>query len=164
MVAAKRCLIGRLVTGAGVLAALMLAGCGSEHPVEPPPPRGEAQAAEVQQVRAEKIAVREVGEIFVPQPNARRAAAEALARLGEPGIPALIDALSDPNADVRRYAADGLAVIGPSAQTAVGSLIRLLEDDPDEAVRESAARALGQIGPAAAEAVPALHRALRSNQ
>lgn len=89
----------------------------------------------------------------------REAAAVALSRIGEPAVPALIDALRSPNPEMRMQAADTLARIGPGASQAVPSLTELL-DDEDVRVRKSAARALGQIGPKAAEAVPSLMRAL----
>lgn len=90
----------------------------------------------------------------------RQTATDSLARIGLPAMPALIDALRDPSADVRDRAAQALARIGPPARQAVPSLIDAL-NDPDWRVRRSAARALGQIGPAAEEAVPALIEVIR---
>lgn len=89
----------------------------------------------------------------------REAAAVALSRIGEPAVPALVEALQSPDPNLRQQAADTLARIGPAASTAVPALTALL-DDPDPRVKKSAVRALGQIGPAAANAVPSLMRAL----
>lgn len=89
----------------------------------------------------------------------REAAAVALSRIGEPAVPALVEALQSPDPNLRQQAADTLARIGPAASTAVPALTALL-DDPDPRVKKSAVRALGQIGPAAATAVPSLMRAL----
>jgi transglutaminase-like putative cysteine protease len=87
-------------------------------------------------------------------------AADALSRIGEPAVPALVSALSDPDPKVRLQAARALARIGPPARDAVPALTRAL-DDTDLAVRANAARALGQIGPNASSAVPDLIRSLK---
>lgn len=91
----------------------------------------------------------------------RETAADALARIGTAAVPALIDALHDPNPDVRSRAAGAIARMGPPAKEAVPNLIVALAD-PDWKVRRSAARALGQIGAGAAEAVPALIDVIRN--
>ncbi|MGH7140348.1 MAG: HEAT repeat domain-containing protein [Pirellulales bacterium] len=90
----------------------------------------------------------------------RETAADALARIGDPAVPALIDTLRDPDQSIRAHAALALARMGPKASPAVPELILAL-DDPDREVRQAAARALGQIGPDAEEAVPALIKALK---
>lgn len=61
-----------------------------------------------------------------------------------PAIPALIRALADPIAAVRRAAVVALGEIG--ANEAVQSLITTLQTDPDGVVRRRAATALGRIG------------------
>jgi HEAT repeats len=86
--------------------------------------------------------------------------ADALSRIGEPAVPALVGALSDPEVNVRVQAARALARIGPPAKAAVLALTKAL-DDPDAGVRQNAARALGQIGPDARDAVPELIRSLK---
>ncbi|MFO0905493.1 MAG: HEAT repeat domain-containing protein [Pirellulales bacterium] len=91
----------------------------------------------------------------------REAAAVALGRIGEPAVPALVEALRSHDPEIRLQAADTLARIGPGAEQAVPSLTELLEDE-DIRIRKAAARALGQIGPKAAESVPSLMRALES--
>lgn len=87
------------------------------------------------------------------------AAADALGRMGPAAVPKLVEALQDPNPQVRTVAARVLARIGPEAVIAVPTLQLLLEDADDE-VRRAATRALGQIGPAAAAAIPDLIRLL----
>ncbi len=82
-------------------------------------------------------------------------AEEALARIGPPAVPALVQALSHHDPLVRREAAKVLMRMGPDARDAAPELTRLL-DDEDEMVRKYAAKALGGIGPDAAVAVPAL--------
>ena len=90
----------------------------------------------------------------------RETAADALARIGEPALPALIDTLHDPDHSIRAHAARALARMGPTAAPAVPELIVAL-DDPDREVRQGAARALGQIGSDAEDAVSALIKALK---
>lgn len=82
-------------------------------------------------------------------------AAEALARIGPPAVPSLVQALQHNDPLVRREAARVLMRMGPDAKAAAPELTRLL-DDEDEMVRKYAAKALGNIGPEAAVAVPAL--------
>lgn len=74
-------------------------------------------------------------------------------------IPALINALKDPDVDVRQWAAVALEWIGEDAKEAVPGLIEILKDE-DGYVREWAAKALARMGPAAEEAMPALTEAL----
>jgi HEAT repeat protein len=92
--------------------------------------------------------------------NVADTAADALARIGDAAVPALIEGLADPNPAVRAQSARALARMGPKGHAAVPALILALEDE-SAAVRVNAARALGQIGPDAQEAVPALIRALK---
>ena len=89
----------------------------------------------------------------------RETAADALARIGPPAVPALVDALHDPDADTRAQAARALARMGRVARDALPALVEAL-NDPDPRVRHHAARALGQMGPDAAPAIPALVRVL----
>ncbi len=63
-------------------------------------------------------------------PQQRMDAARALGRLGEPAVGALVDALSSPDADVRRQALDALAGMGPTAEAALPAL-RALRDQAD---------------------------------
>ena len=108
-------------------------------------------------------------------------AGSALASIGEPAVPALIETLKDEHVLVRFEAASALGtmyrrrmlgetrtrVIGPAAKQAVAALIDALKDDssvPKEylgLVPQHAAKALGQIGPDATDAVPALIEATK---
>jgi HEAT repeat protein len=75
-------------------------------------------------------------------------------------VPALAEALSDPETPVRVSAAMALDNMGAGAAPAVAALAKALRD-PNLEVRQWAARALGSIGPAAESAVPALERAAK---
>jgi hypothetical protein len=86
-------------------------------------------------------------------------AAVALGRIGAAAVPDLVQALQNPDADVRLKAVAVLGRMGSDAAAAVPQLIPLL-NDPDVDVRKAAARTLGQIGPPAKDAVPALVRTL----
>jgi hypothetical protein len=91
-------------------------------------------------------------------PRVRQNAACALGKIGpeaHEAVPALIEALEDPYAEVRDASACALGAIGPAAHRAVLALISSLRDQ-DAQVCRSAAAALGGIGPDAAGAVPAL--------
>ena len=77
-------------------------------------------------------------------------------------IEALIDALKDPDEEVRMFAAYALWRTGPDARDAVPALIDALKDGDGE-VRNAAVHALGQIGPDARDAVPALIDALKGD-
>jgi D-arabinan exo alpha-(1,3)/(1,5)-arabinofuranosidase (non-reducing end) len=71
----------------------------------------------------------------------------------------LVNALSDPDENVRVAAAWSLTQIGPSAATAVPTLAKALSDS-NFLVRDLSAQALEATGPKAAPAVPELIRAL----
>ncbi len=126
--------------------------------------------------------------------NAQFHAAEALANIGEPAVPALIEALEAKDAATRRGAAMALGKTGARAKPALPGLVRRLTDkeklarieaamalstidaaagaqhavpllgDEDYAVRHAAATALGACGPAAKGAIPALAKALRDER
>jgi HEAT repeat protein len=77
-------------------------------------------------------------------------------------VPALIQALMDPQPFVRAPAAEALGHIGPSAKSAAIPLgERLLVEGEQTYVLRSIATALGDIGPDAAAALPALQQALK---
>lgn len=88
--------------------------------------------------------------------NTWGAAADILARIGAPSVPALIEALKIPSR--RAGAVLALGRIGPDAAAAIPALLALRSDpvrsDPD--CRSSVADALGGIGPSARQAVPYL--------
>jgi HEAT repeat protein len=81
------------------------------------------------------------------------ACARALATIGPPALPALIEALDD-EGDLTRMqrAAEALGEMGPPARAAVPGLARAA-DHPDMWIRIAALDALGQIGPAARGAI-----------
>ena len=74
----------------------------------------------------------------------RTLAVRDLVRLGQDGVPAMIEALGDENPHVRQISAMALGIL--RAEAAAERLASLLEEDPDEVVRSQAAVALGQIG------------------
>ncbi|HEY9830549.1 MAG TPA: HEAT repeat domain-containing protein [Stenomitos sp.] len=92
----------------------------------------------------------------------RHDAADAIAKIGSPAVPFLIDALKAENQQVRWRAASALADIGAEASAAVPTLLITLHDQ-DEYIRRIAAYALGKIGPEASTAVPDLIEALHDS-
>ena len=104
-----------------------------------------------------------VAEPYIQVWTVKETASDALGRIGEAAVPALIDALAHPDPEVREQAARALALIGPKATAAVPELIKLLDDEA-EPVRRQAARALGQVGPAAKIAIPALIKQLERRE
>ena len=72
-------------------------------------------------------------------------------------MPALIEALRDPDPGMRWRAAEALRHIGPSAAAAAPALVEAALRDPNEDVCEAATEALGQTS----IPVPALIEALR---
>ncbi len=86
----------------------------------------------------------------------RYTAANALAQMGEKGVPTLMEYLENKDGKVRRFSAWALGKIGNPALPATALLIKTLAD-PLLPVQENASWALGQIGP---RAVPALLLAL----
>ncbi len=85
-----------------------------------------------------------------------------------PAIPALVQAVFDPNMVVRWQAARTLGHLGPAmprlapgeVKPAVNALTTLLNDQEDLGVRTAAAVALEHFGPEARDAVPLLARVL----
>lgn len=89
---------------------------------------------------------------------------DALVRIGEPAVPALIGVLTGTNREMRVCAADALAQFGPAARAAIPALVHAIEHPEPSHVAEilvrHSARALGRIGPEAKAAAPALTRLL----
>jgi HEAT repeat protein len=97
-------------------------------------------------------------------PRTRWMAIVALGELGaaaRDAVPALIEALEDPDAAVRWDAAKALGKLGPAAVRAVPALAAVVHEQSDAIVRNYAVAALGSIGPPAKAAVPALIVALK---
>jgi len=86
-------------------------------------------------------------------------AADSLGRIGAAAVPALVEALRNPDPTVRLKAVEVLGRMGDDAAPAVPDLVRLLAD-PNPDVQKAATRTLGRIGPAANAAVPALMQKL----
>lgn len=152
-----------VVMAAALAVLASFSGCGprSTIPVSTPPPHGETESPEV--IEALKPVIDRPGMRVIKmfrEWDVSDTAADALARIGESAVPALIEGLADPKPEVRAQSARALARMGPKAHSAVPALIVALEDE-DVAVRLNAARALGQIGAEAEEAVPALMRAMK---
>lgn len=82
-----------------------------------------------------------------PDLDVRQNLAVALAKIGSAGVTQLNEALKDKNADRRAGAAYALGLIGPGARVALPNLLDLLKDD-DVGVRRQAAYAIGRIVPA----------------
>lgn len=84
--------------------------------------------------------------LTAPDPRTRSLAASALGEMrAKTAVRALIRALDDGDARVRRAAVDALGRIGPDAKAAVPALTRVLSDD-DAAIRATAQRTLDRIG------------------
>jgi HEAT repeat protein len=85
-------------------------------------------------------------------------ALDAIALVGHPEVPRLIEALKYEG--VRAKVVGLLGRMGEKAAPAVGALVELIGDE-DEDVRHEVFFALAKIGPAAKDAVPALVKALK---
>jgi HEAT repeat protein len=90
--------------------------------------------------------------------------AEALGRMGEPALPALLEVLQGPDDEAATWVAyNGLPKIGARA---VPALVKII-DSPQHAgtrLQEHAFNAIIKIGPNAAAAVPALRKQLKSKE
>jgi HEAT repeat protein len=100
------------------------------------------------------------------RPESRVQAAGKLGELGKSApeaIPALLQALDDPDNHVRDRATVALWNMGPLARIAVPKLMEILKDkQAGEDLRWSAAIAFGYVGPDAAPAIPLLLKVLRT--
>ncbi len=84
--------------------------------------------------------------LTAPDPRTRSLAASALGEMrARTAVPALIRALDDGDARVRRAVVEALGQIGPAAKTAIPALTRALSDDDPE-VRVKARHTLERIG------------------
>jgi HEAT repeat protein len=139
--------LGPLFAGAaagGVLAMLLLAGCGSGEPRQ-------GLSAEAGSLMEELRAV---------SPDARLRAAVQLGQRREvAAVPLLVDCLQDVRLDIRKAAATALGMIGARAATAgLGAVVQTADADPE--LRRLAADALGEIADPAS--IPILTQALGS--
>ncbi len=144
---------------------LFVAGCfGSKTSTSGPPSNEEIvklRANQRQESPTPSPSMRAIAALPIREWGIRETAVDAIARIGEPAVPVLVQSLSDPDPGVRAQAARALARMGVTAKPAVPDLVKALRDS-DEGVQIAAARALGQIGPAASEALPALVELLRT--
>jgi HEAT repeat protein len=88
-------------------------------------------------------------------------ALDALAALGPPAVPRLVDALQ--HEKLRGQVVYVLGKMGPAAAPATPALAKLIADKDDHVAQE-AILALANIGPGAKEAVPALAAALEQGE
>jgi HEAT repeat protein len=102
-------------------------------------------------------------------PKNRAFAAEELGSMAEvrltdvkPAIPALLAALKDKDAAVRKAVIDALGKAEPEPREVVPAYIDIVRRDKDPTVRLAAVTALGQIGPPAKAAIPALKEAQKA--
>jgi HEAT repeat protein len=83
-------------------------------------------------------------------PQTRNAAAYEISGMGPAAVaavPALIDALDDPEASVRFPVTVALAEIGPAAKAAVPKLKKMVDEEINDEVAAAARRALRRIAP-----------------
>lgn len=92
-----------------------------------------------------------------PAPEVTEAATQAVARYRDRAIPSLRQALTNPNATIRKQSVITLGLMGEHAGNAVGDLVAIVRD-PNNELRAEAAEALGNIG---APALSSLTAALK---
>jgi len=93
-----------------------------------------------------------IAELKADAPQTRNAAAYEISGLGPAGaaaVPALIEALDDPNPSVRFPVTVALGEIGPAAVDAVPKLKRVMDEDVNDEIAASAKRAIRRIKPEA---------------
>lgn len=119
-----------------------------------PPPKEESQNQKIESL------IKQLG--FVPANNPENnneEAAQALAAIGKPALPAVIAALNDEYHIVRLNAAYTLGLIGEPTEVVVPALAKAIKDNSFW-VRQRAANAFGMVRGAANEIVPILIEAL----
>ncbi len=89
-------------------------------------------------------------------------ALQAIAEIGGPGVPYIIEAWEKSDTETRYKLCKALYLIGPAAKEAVPLLSKAL-DDLDEKMISHAAEALSGIGPASSPAVPRLTALMRAS-
>lgn len=138
--------------------ALLIAGCeGAMAPNAPPSGAQINKPAAAKPALAAPVAEPRLASAWLGTRTwtEREVSIDALRRIGPAALPALVDLLHGPDADVRQLAARAIALMGPAAKAAVPDLLAGLSD-LDPAVRKNVIRALGQVGPGAETAIPAL--------
>lgn len=93
-----------------------------------------------------------VAELKGAAPQTRNAAAYEISGMGPAAaaaVPALIEALDDPEATVRFPVTVALGEIGPAAKAAVPKLKKMMEEEINDEIAASARRALRRIQPEA---------------
>jgi HEAT repeat protein len=93
-----------------------------------------------------------VAELKALAPQTRNAAAYEISGMGPaaaPAVPALIEALDDPEASVRFPVTVALGEIGPAAKAAVPKLKKMMDEEINDEIAAAARRALRRIQPEA---------------
>ena len=112
-----------------------------------------AQGATAKEPEADGRSLSEwVGDLKAVAPQTRNAAAYEISGMGPAAVaavPALIEALDDPEASVRFPVTVALAEIGPAAKAAVPKLKKMMDEEINDELAAAAKRALRRIQPAA---------------
>ncbi len=96
-----------------------------------------------------------IADLKAPAPQSRNAAAYEIAGMGAagaPAVPALIEALDDPEITVRFPVTVALREIGPAAKAAVPRLKQMMDEEINDEIAAGARRALRRIQPEAVTA------------
>ncbi len=111
---------------------------------------GQAAAAANEPVADGRRLSEWVADLKAQAPQTRNAAAYELSGMGPaaaPAVPALIEALSDPEPTVRFPATVALGEIGPAAAAAVPTLKKMMDEEINDEIAAGAKRALRRIQP-----------------
>jgi HEAT repeat protein len=93
-----------------------------------------------------------IADLKAAAPQTRNAAAYEIAGMGPEAaaaVPALVQALDDPEASVRFPVTVALMEIGPAAKAAVPKLQKMVDEELNDEIAASARRALKRIDPSA---------------
>jgi HEAT repeat protein len=93
-----------------------------------------------------------VADLKAPAPQTRNAAAYEISGMGPaaaPAVPALVEALDDPEASVRFPVTVALGEIGPAAKAAVPKLKKMMDEEINDEIAAAARRAIRRIQPEA---------------
>jgi len=102
------------------------------------------------------------GELRSPDPVASKRASDQLARAGSAGLPWLIRAAKDSDANVRWLASSALGRTLPLPKAAIPAIVAGLKD-PDVRIRRQSADTLARFGPEAVATVDELLKAMRDD-